>query len=120
MFVPITTPERQALEAKQTTLRESCRSFLSGHERAANSLQETADFARALGLEADRYGSGTFLQSFEKEIAELLRKEAAVFMPSGTMAPFSSPAHIAVPLTATNRAITARVSESTSKALAQP
>lgn len=35
---------------------------------------------------ADRYGGGPLLESFEREIAQLLGKEAAVFMPSGTMA----------------------------------
>jgi threonine aldolase len=35
---------------------------------------------------ADRYGAGEMLTSFEREIAALLGKEAAVFMPSGTMA----------------------------------
>jgi len=34
----------------------------------------------------DIYGRGGFVAEFEKEIAELLGKEAAVFMPSGTMA----------------------------------
>jgi threonine aldolase len=37
-------------------------------------------------ISQDRYGSGGFLQQFEAEIASLLGKEAAVFMPSGTMA----------------------------------
>jgi threonine aldolase len=36
--------------------------------------------------EADRYGEGALLGNFETEIARLLGKEAAVFMPSGTMA----------------------------------
>lgn len=35
---------------------------------------------------ADRYGGGELLESFEREIAQLLGKEDAVFMPSGTMA----------------------------------
>jgi threonine aldolase len=35
---------------------------------------------------ADRYGGGALLESFEAEIAQMLGKEAAVFMPSGTMA----------------------------------
>lgn len=35
---------------------------------------------------ADRYGGGKLLEDFESEIAALLGKEAAVFMPSGTMA----------------------------------
>jgi threonine aldolase len=34
----------------------------------------------------DMYGSGDSLASFEAELAELLGKESAVFMPSGTMA----------------------------------
>lgn len=34
----------------------------------------------------DRYGAGELIESFESEIAQLLGKEAAVFMPSGTMA----------------------------------
>ena len=35
---------------------------------------------------SDRYGGGELLESFEREIAGMLGKEAAVFMPSGTMA----------------------------------
>jgi threonine aldolase len=35
---------------------------------------------------ADRYGAGELLEAFEREIAQLLGKESAVFMPSGTMA----------------------------------
>lgn len=34
----------------------------------------------------DRYGGSELLESFEREIAHMLGKEAAVFMPSGTMA----------------------------------
>ncbi len=34
----------------------------------------------------DVYGEGALVESFESEIAQLLGKEAAVFMPSGTMA----------------------------------
>lgn len=36
--------------------------------------------------EPDRYGEGALIANFEAEIAKLLGKEAAVFMPSGTMA----------------------------------
>jgi threonine aldolase len=35
---------------------------------------------------ADLYGSGALIESFEHEVAGLLGKKAAVFMPSGTMA----------------------------------
>jgi threonine aldolase len=34
----------------------------------------------------DQYGKGEVIEAFEREIAELLGMEAAVFMPSGTMA----------------------------------
>jgi threonine aldolase len=34
----------------------------------------------------DRYGVGEYLQSFEAELADMFGMEAAVFMPSGTMA----------------------------------
>ena len=36
--------------------------------------------------DSDVYGNGKIINDFEKEIAELLGKEAAVFFPSGTMA----------------------------------
>lgn len=34
----------------------------------------------------DRYGGGELLENFERDVADLLGKESAVFMPSGTMA----------------------------------
>jgi threonine aldolase len=37
-------------------------------------------------LDSDVYGSGTLIEALENEIAALLGKPAAVFMPSGTMA----------------------------------
>jgi threonine aldolase len=37
-------------------------------------------------LESDRYGTGPLIADFEAEIAALLGKEAALFLPSGTMA----------------------------------
>jgi threonine aldolase len=37
-------------------------------------------------IEADIYGTGRIINDFEKEIAQLLGKESAVFFPSGTMA----------------------------------
>ncbi|HEV7662810.1 MAG TPA: beta-eliminating lyase-related protein [Chloroflexota bacterium] len=36
--------------------------------------------------EPDRYGEGSLITDFERDIAALLGKEAAVFLPSGTMA----------------------------------
>jgi threonine aldolase len=67
-------------------IMRSCTRFfghkpLPVHER----LSEIAQAARPDEY-ADRYGGGELLESFEREIAALLGKEAAVFMPSGTMA----------------------------------
>ena len=47
-----------------------------------------AALAEATGADeyADAYGEGELIERFEREIAGLLGKEAAVFMPSGTMA----------------------------------
>jgi threonine aldolase len=37
-------------------------------------------------METDTYGSGEVIESLERDVAELLGKEAAAFMPTGTMA----------------------------------
>jgi threonine aldolase len=64
----------------------ACTRFLSQHypqtpQQILKELAETIDPA----LEADRYGQGEVIKRFEAEVAILLGKEAAVFMPSGTM-----------------------------------
>jgi len=67
-----------------------CERFLGGHGpmRLRESLVALAasvtDDDDAAG--PDRYGAGRLLETFEREIADILGKEAAVFMPSGTMA----------------------------------
>jgi threonine aldolase len=81
-------PETQARsEAETLALFLNCERFLSGHgiRRPADEL---ADLAREAAdtLEADHYGEGAIIEDFEREIAGLLGKESAVFMPSGTMA----------------------------------
>jgi len=48
-------------------------------------LAELAEFADPT-LDADRYGVGDIVERFERRLAAELGKEAAVFMPSGTMA----------------------------------
>ena len=64
-----------------------CDRFLFGHgpqlPRAV--LAELAEEAGP-EEEPDRYGEGSLINGFEREIAALLGKEAAVFLPSGTMA----------------------------------
>jgi threonine aldolase len=53
-----------------------------------NGLARTADMVASIGtdVEADTYGDGGVVADLEKEIAELLGKPAAVYLPSGTMA----------------------------------
>lgn len=61
--------------------------YLAHHKRmtAKEIIAQLADFIPD-ELEKDRYGSGDAIESLEKEVADLLGKPAAVFMPSGTMA----------------------------------
>src|SRR5215472_8089447 len=64
-------------------LRACCTRFLNGHG--------PQDAARLLAsipadTELDRYGDGGVVADLEAEVAGLLAKPAAVFLPSGTMA----------------------------------
>jgi threonine aldolase len=64
----------------------SCTQFFGHPPRPVRArLAEIAESAGD-GEYDDVYGGGALLESFESEIAQLLGKEAAVFMPSGTMA----------------------------------
>ena len=70
-------------------LADQCTRFLAGHGRAA--LTPHALFTQLAAstppdLQPDMYGNGELITSFEKRVADLLGKEAGVFMPSGTMA----------------------------------
>jgi threonine aldolase len=74
------------LETTRDEIFQRCERFLFGHGlRSPRSvLAELAD--EAGDEEPDRYGEGALINDFEREIATLLGKEAAVFLPSGTMA----------------------------------
>jgi len=65
---------------------KACNRFLA-HDYPKTPRQILSELAEMTDpdLEADRYGQGEVITSFEKEVAALLGKEAAVFMPSGTM-----------------------------------
>ena len=71
-------------EAKE--IFKSCNRFLT-HDYPKAPRQILSELVETIDpdLEADRYGQGELITSFEKEVAGLLGKEAAVFMPSGTM-----------------------------------
>src|ERR1700694_1136707 len=84
------TPEAPDAAAQRREMREAiaqCERFLNGHgvARPRAMLERLAQEAGADEL-SDVYGGGALIESFEREVAELLGKEAAVFMPSGTMA----------------------------------
>jgi len=64
-------------------LRGECKRFLAGHGR-----RTTADLLSLIPPDTvqDRYGRGGVVAELEEEVATLLGKEAALFLPSGTMA----------------------------------
>ncbi len=80
MRKPCTQAEREALRAR-------C-SFVMGVDppEPGAELAAIAQWCREHGHAADRYGTGALIDGFEAKVAQLLGKEAAVFMPSGTMA----------------------------------
>src|SRR5574342_209664 len=64
-----------------------CTRFVCAHYpiQPQEMLAALADFTPP-DLPSDRYGEGKLINDFEAEIAVLLGKPSAVFMPSGTMA----------------------------------
>jgi threonine aldolase len=72
-------PTMMELEA----LRSTCRRFLGGHGYRSPAAQLAAIPA---DVEEDLYGEGGVVAELEREIATILGKPAAVYMPSGTMA----------------------------------
>lgn len=61
---------------------------LPGHGKPASIAERLHNLADSLNGDEmpDSYGSGAFINDFEAEIAAMLGKASAVFMPSGTMA----------------------------------
>ena len=53
---------------------------------ARTMLQTLVEFEEEVGLDSDSYSLGGNVQQIEEKMAELLGKEAAVFMPTGTLA----------------------------------
>ena len=73
--------------AQRRAAFERCERWLNGHPpRSARAALLALAEAVGPDEQPDRYGSGPLIEDFEREIAALLGKEAAVFMPSGTMA----------------------------------
>jgi threonine aldolase len=65
------------------SLRADCTQFLGGHGPV-----DVAELLAAIPADTvvDRYGDGGVVTDLEREVAELLGKPAAVFLPTGTMA----------------------------------
>src|SRR6201993_245704 len=68
---------------EQAALRDQCTVFLANHGPV-----RAADLLASIPADTvpDRYGDGGVVAELEAEIAELLGKPAAAFLPSGTMA----------------------------------
>ncbi len=74
-------------EAERRAVYSRCERFLGGHGPSRPHAMLAALAAATDPDElADRYGEGELIERFEREVADLLGKDAAVFMPSGTMA----------------------------------
>jgi threonine aldolase len=74
--------------SKVDELYARCQNVLPGHGPQRMMKEVFQELANGLdGTETlDRYGAGEYLSAFEKEVAEMFGKPAAVFLPSGTMA----------------------------------
>jgi threonine aldolase len=74
-------------DAAREEIFARCERFLFGHgvQRPHVVLAELAAEAGP-DEEPDRYGEGRLITDFERQVASLLGKEAALFLPSGTMA----------------------------------
>ena len=78
--------EPQGSPESAEAIRRRCTRALAHHRRRSPHEVLLALAAEASPeLDADQYGQGGPLTAFEEEVAALLGKEAAVFMPSGTM-----------------------------------
>jgi threonine aldolase len=74
--------------AEQESLRRRCTIHVPGHAVQAQGaeLASIGQWCQKRGWHADRYGEGELIEAFERKVATMLGKAAAVFMPSGTMA----------------------------------
>lgn len=83
--MPLTTDQRKQL-------RKDCDLVVPGFTfvSAADDFRQIADWCETHAVEHDVYGAGALVDGFERKLAALLGKAAAVFMPSGIMAQLSA------------------------------
>ena len=76
------------MPAERRELRKSCNLVLSDFAvgSAADDFRQLAAWCDEHQVEHDQYGQGELVEGFERKIATLLGKPAAVFRPSGVMA----------------------------------
>lgn len=74
--------------AERLSLRNRCSVNFNDHPvvAPADEFAALARWCAQDNVEADKYGEGALINGFEKKVAALLGKPAAVFMPSGKMA----------------------------------
>jgi threonine aldolase len=77
----LTRDERMALRRRCSIIVPEFRTLTPAEE-----FRALADWCEAGGVAHDVYGAGALLVNFEQKVAALLGKDAAAFMPSGTMA----------------------------------
>ena len=83
LAAPGKVPPAFSRDPKFEALAESCTRFLLGHgRRSADELLATIP----PGIKIDYYGVGGAVTELEEEVASLLGKKAALFLPTGTMA----------------------------------
>jgi threonine aldolase len=83
MLAPQPTAPENLPDADEDALRDQCTHWLHGHGPV-----QVADLLATIPADTvpDRYGEGGVVAELEAEVAGLLGKPAAVFVPSGTMA----------------------------------
>lgn len=79
-------PSEDEVRARRTAARREATRWLMGHGDLAPSAWLAELAAAATEDDLDRYGDGGEVAALEREVAELLGKDAAVLMPSGIMA----------------------------------
>jgi threonine aldolase len=77
--------------ARDNELWLNCQRFLSGHPpKQPRAWLEEIAASELANLPMDRYGEGQAIAQLEQEVADLLGKEAAVFVPKGVIAQLMS------------------------------
>ncbi len=69
-------------------MQDKCQLVLSGNRavKPAEMFSQMATWCEQNDVQHDKYGEGTLIQSFERQIAELVGFEAGLFVITGTMA----------------------------------